>query len=210
MPEPEPEPLRWDTPLPTGEVLRFDMGPDITWDGTVPARFQKPTNTIHMSQDLISAEITKTFADELIADIHALREKQKAFLLSLPAEVKEAIAKMGTGNMALEGVIRTAATENPGELAADFPLAEWDKDRGFGTNYRPVVSAMKKLASDMEDTLLAADSDSWTAAGDAYGDLKKDAVGPAIDQARGMYRERRRGSGPKTPKPRTPSTPPPA
>lgn len=160
-----------------------------------------------MSQDLISAEITKTFADELIADIAALREKQKAFLMALPADVKAAIAKMGTGNMALEGILRTASTENPGELSADFPLAEWDKDRGFGTNYRPVVAAIQKLASDMVDTLLAADSDSWAAAGDAYGDLKKDAVGPAIDQARAMYRERRRGSGPKTPKP---PTPPPA
>lgn len=189
--------------LPNGEPLRFDMGPEFTWDGKVPARYYNSTRSTNMAQDLISADLAQTLADELIADLAALRTKQAAFLTALSADAKATILKMGTGNMALEGIIRTAATESPGELAADFPLANWDQDRGFASTYRPVVAAAQKLVSDMEDTLLAADSDAWTAASDAYGDLKKDAVGPAIDQARAMYRERRRG-GPKPPHPPTP------
>ncbi len=106
---------------------------------------------------------------------------------------------MGLGNMALEDLIRTAATENPGELASNFPLADWDKDRSFATTYRPVVTAMQKLASDMEDTLFAADSHKWTAALEAYGDLKGDGVGPAIDQARALMRQRHGRRKPPTP-----------
>ena len=106
---------------------------------------------------------------------------------------------MGSGNLALEGVLRTAATENAGELASNFPLVQWDADRAFAGTYRAVVAKAQKLASDMEDTLLAADSDAWTAALEAYGDVKKNGVGPAIDQARALMRQRNRGSAPPTP-----------
>jgi hypothetical protein len=55
----------------------------------------------------------------------------------------------------------------------------------------------------MEDTLFAADSDKWAAASGAYDDLKKDGIGPAIDQARAIMRQRRRGNtpAPAAPKP---------
>ena len=32
-----PEPLRYDMILPNGQPLRWDMGPEYTWDGNVPA-----------------------------------------------------------------------------------------------------------------------------------------------------------------------------
>ena len=197
---PEPEPLRWDMTLPDGQPLRFDMGPEFTWDGHVPARYyQTQTTPPHMPQNLISATLSTTLANELVADIAALRAKQAAFLLALSAEAKSEILKMGTGNMALEALIRAAATESPGELSANFPLAAWDQDRAFAAAYRPPVNAVKKLASDMEDTLLAADSDSWTAANGAYGDLKKGGVGPSIDQARAIMRQRHGRHTPPTP-----------
>lgn len=200
----EPEPLRFDMILPDGQPLRFDMGPEFTFDGKVPARYyQNQTNT-SMSQDLISADIAQTLANEIIADFAAIRAKQEAFLKAYTADEKAHFPKLGTGNLAFEGIVRAAATENPGKLSADFPLAAWDQDRGFSAIYRAVVAASQKLTSDMEDTLLAADSDSYAAANDAYADLKRDAVGPAIDQARAIMRERRRGSTPKPPKPPTP------
>jgi hypothetical protein len=185
--------------LPDGQPLRFDMGPEFTWDGTVPARYYENQTNPSMPQNLISATLAQTLATELIADIAALHEKQEAFLMALSAETKAELAKMGLGNMALEDLIRTAATENPGELASNFPLAAWDEDRAFATTYRPVVTAMKKLASDMEDTLFAADSDKWAAALDAYGDLKTDGIGPSIDQARAIMRQRHGRRTPATP-----------
>jgi hypothetical protein len=112
--------------------------------------------------------------------------------------------KLGTGNLAFEAIMRTAADENPGKLSADFPMALWDQDRAFSAAFRPVVAVSQKLTSDMEDTLMASDSDSYDAANDAYADLKRDAVGPAIDQARAMRRDRAHGNTPKpakTPKP---------
>jgi hypothetical protein len=182
------------------------MGPEYTWDGNVPASaYPKPSNTTRsMPQNLISATLAQALADEIVADFAAIRAKQ-AFLMALSAEKKADILKMGTGNRTLEGLIRTAADENAGELAANFSVPGWDQDRAFSAAYRPVVAVVKKLASDMEDTLLAADSDAWTAANDAYSDMKKDGVGPAIDQAREILRQRRRGSGGSTPP--TPPTP---
>ena len=185
--------------LPNGEPLRWDM-PGMTYDGNVPPEyFPSTTTTTSMPQNLISATLSTTLANELVADIAALRAKQAAFLLALSAEAKSEILKMGTGNMALEALIRAAATESPGELSANFPLAAWDQDRAFAAAYRPPVNAVKKLASDMEDTLLAADSDSWTAATGAYGDLKKGGVGPSIDQARAIMRQRHGRHTPPTP-----------
>ncbi len=192
------EKLRWDMVLPNGEPLRWDMGPAFTWDGEVPDNLNPPT-PIHMPQNLISATLAQTLATEIIADVAALRTKQNAFLLALSAEAKKDLMKMGSGNLALEGHIRSAATENPGELASNFPLAAWDEDRAFAATYRPVVAALQKLASDAEDTLFAADSDSWTVAMEAYGDIKKDGVGPAIDQARALIRQHRRGNSPAAP-----------
>lgn len=201
---PERPSLRWDMTLPDGQPLRWDMGPEFTWDGRVPERYYQNQTPTSMSQDLIAADIAQTLADELIADFAAIRIKQAAFLKAYTAAEKSHFPKLGTGNAAFENVMRTAAGENPGKLSADFPMAKWDQDRGFSAIYREVVAVAQKLTSDMEDTLLAADSDSFNAANDAYADLKRDAVGPAIDQARAMMRERRRGSTPKPPKPPTP------
>lgn len=177
-------------------ILTWDSGqswdtPGLVWAGATPS--PPPPR---MPQNLISATLSSVLAAELVADIAAIRAKQAAYLLALSAEQKKDLLKMGAGNLALEGIIRTAATENSGELSANFPLAAWDQDRAFAAAYRPVVAAAQKLASDMEDTLLAADSDAWTVAMEAYGDLKSDGVGPAIDQARTIMRERRRGNTP--------------
>jgi hypothetical protein len=129
--------LRFDMTLPNGQPLRFDMGPQFRWDGEVPANSNLPTTPRMPSQNLIAASITQVLADELIADIAALRENQEAFLLALSAEAKQDLAKMGAGNLALDAIIRAAATENAGELASNFPLADWDQDRAFAATYRP-------------------------------------------------------------------------
>ncbi len=38
-----PSPLRYDMTLPNGEPLRWDMGPEFTWDGDVPSHLQPNT-----------------------------------------------------------------------------------------------------------------------------------------------------------------------
>src|SRR5258708_2052813 len=124
------EPLRYDMILPNGEPLRWDMGPEFVWDGNVPPHLYPPTQN-PMTQNLISATLAQTLADELIADIAALRAKQQAFLMVLSADAKSSVAKKGLGNAPLCDLIRTAATESPGKLASDFPLAAWDEDRAF-------------------------------------------------------------------------------
>lgn len=201
MADPNSEPLRWGMTLPNGQPLRYGMA-GAKWGGTVGEvmqALQNQTTPPRMSQNLISATLAETLANELIADFQAIRVKQAAFIMALSAQAKAELLKMGLGNMAVEVLMRTAATENPGELASNFPLADWDEDRAFAAAYRPVVAVAQKLASDMEDTLFAADSDKWTTAMEAYGDIKHDGVGPAIDQAREIMRQRRRGSGGSTP-----------
>ena len=109
-PMPERPPLRYDMILPDGQPLRFDMGLEFTWDGKVPERYyQNQTNP--MAQDLLSADLAQTLADELIADFNAIRTKQAAFLKAYTANEKAHFPKLGTGNIAFEGVMRTAADE---------------------------------------------------------------------------------------------------
>jgi hypothetical protein len=187
--------------LPDGKPLRYDMGPEFTWDGKVPARFyQTPTTPPHMPQNLISATLAQTLADELIADFNALRAKM-AFLRTLSDAEKKRILEKGLGNMALCEVLHAAAEENSGKLAGDFPKAEWEADREFLAVFRPVVEVGEKLTADMRDTLTAAESDDYATGREAYDDLKRDAVGPKIDQARALMRERHGRRAPATPRP---------
>ena len=87
-PMPERPPLRFDMILPDGQPLRFDMGPEFTWDGKVPERYyQNQTNP--MAQDLISADLAQTLADELIA----IRTKQAAFLKAYTANEKARVTR---------------------------------------------------------------------------------------------------------------------
>ncbi len=199
----EPEPLKWGMTLPDGQPLRWDMGPDFTWDGNVPARYYNhPTNT-NMSQDLISADFTQAQASEVITDLQASRAKMP-FIRALTEKEKKHILEKGLGNAGLCDVFYAAAKENAGKLAADFAMAKWEQDRAFIATYKPVVEFLEKFASDARDSLTAAESDDYAAGREAYDDLKRDAVGPAIDAARAVMRERhgkRTPAADKTPKP---------
>lgn len=184
MPTPpsEPQPFRYD------EGLFYD-DPAVTYDGFHPAVLNQNPTTPPMQQNLISETLAPTLVTELLADIAALRAKM-TFIMSLTNEQRQELLKLGLGNAAIADLLRSAATENPGELASNFPLAEWDKDRAFATALRPVTAAYGKLGSDLEDTQLAVDSDVWNHALEAYSDLKKSATGPMIDEARAFFRQR--------------------
>jgi hypothetical protein len=186
--------------LPNGQPLRWDT-PGARWDGTVAevmAALEPPTNTTSMPQNLISATLTKTLADELIADFAAIRDKMD-FLRTLSAEETKRIVERGTGSEGLNNVLYEAARENPGKLAADFPKTEWETDRAFIAEFARVFTAADKLTADMRDTLTAAQSDDYAAGREAYDDLKRDAQGPKIDQARALMRARFGGRRPPTP-----------
>lgn len=198
---PEPEPLRWNMPLPDGQPLRWGMGNEFVWNGTVPRRYYEHQPTQTMSQNLISADFAPALAAEVTADITATRAKLP-FLQPLAADVKKRMLEKGLGNAGLCDLFYAAAQENAGQLAASFPMAAWQQDRAFIASFRPIVEALEKLASDARDTLTAAESDDYAAGREAYDDLKRSAVGPAIEQARAMMRERHgRRSPPPAPPP---------
>ena len=54
MPEPEPE-LEFDMILPDGTPLCFDMGPEFTWDGLVPAGLTPQNNSM---QNIVTGAFT--------------------------------------------------------------------------------------------------------------------------------------------------------
>jgi hypothetical protein len=201
FPMTEPEPLRWNMTLPDGQPLRWGMGNDFVWNGKVPARYYQPEPTHTMSQNLIAADLAPALVTEVIADITATRAKMP-FVQPLAADAKKRILEKGLGNAGLCDLFYAAAQENAGQLAASFPMAAWQQDRNFITQFRPIVEALEKLASDARDTLTAAESDDYAAGREAYDDLKRSAVGPAIEQVRAVMRERH---GRRNPPPAPPS-----
>jgi hypothetical protein len=64
------EPLRWDMTLPNGEKLRWDMGPEYRWDGSVP-NSAYPPNT--MSLPNVAIAFPQTTRDDIKAAINSLK-----------------------------------------------------------------------------------------------------------------------------------------
>src|SRR3954469_5375555 len=125
-----PEPLRWGMILPNGEPLRYGMGPDIKWNGTVPQRFY-PTNIMSDPNNKVSFTVTAAEKADLIGHFTAI----KAFL-----------ADKGPALTAIQRRMQSIAEERAGMLDV-FP-AEMTNHPQF----RPSWVSMPEVTKDV-DTL---------------------------------------------------------
>lgn len=197
-----PEPLRYDMILPNGEPLRFDMGPEFTWDGNVPAHLY-PLNTT-MSQNLLTLNISTQDWTDIDAAFTVLETKLGAKLIDLTPEQRSELTKMGNKSEAFCRQALIVARQNAASLppqtvtdltAEEGDLAEIDK-------LRPRLARLTALKEKADDSELALGSDIMVFCLAVYGVLKAIGQGTGLDELKAQMKARFPG--------RPKSTPPPA
>ncbi len=172
---PEPEPLRWDMTLPDGQPLRFDMGPEFTWDGNVPARYYQ--NNTSMPQNLISATLAATDLATILTNLEA-NDALMPFLLSLSNEQRKTLFKAGAKRAGAIALAQVAVTQFPQIFPGTFNATELNKDVALRSAIMTVQAEYISRAAACDDTLLALNADGMQHVIEVYKYVKaaKDTV----------------------------------
>ena len=119
----------------------------------------------------VSAVISNEAVTEIQDAVNTIR-RNIPFLVSLTAEQRHMIPKMGNKTVSFVNKSLEYATQNPGVLPAYFDLAEFKKDvEAFNQLFR-VVAPLQKLAEELDDTMMMAGSEAYTSALVFYNSLK--------------------------------------
>jgi hypothetical protein len=155
-----PEPLRWDMTLPNGETLRWDMGPDFTWDGNVPEQLYSPKR---MQQNLISKTITPAAHTAILDKINELRVLVEAQCVVVPNDMRDELFRLGDARRMYDEKCDDYMHQQPATRPAEIDLAEYDRD---GTVYKCCngwMAALKPIVALIEGSQALSGSDRMSA-----------------------------------------------
>jgi hypothetical protein len=122
-----PEPLRWDMILPNGQPLRFDMGPEFTWDGNVPEHLY-PTNTMSTQQNLADITITDAAHTSITTKLGVVRGEIEAVATEVPADVAENLFRLGDKRLMFDQLCDTNMHQFANTVPDEVDLAKYDAD----------------------------------------------------------------------------------
>jgi hypothetical protein len=147
------ERLRWDMTLPNGEPLRWDMGPEFTWDGEVPPNLNPNTP---MQQNDHSIAITEA---AVLAKAEELRALIEAFTLSLTDEERSGYFKLGDARLAFDQKCDDDMHQNLTLVPTGINLPEYDKDGANIEALDRIIAKLATITSRLTDTRTVAGSD---------------------------------------------------
>ncbi len=156
---PAPEPLRFDMTLPNGQPLRWDMGPEYTWDGNVPASayLTPPVNSM-TTENRISAVLPAANLATILAHLQAARDLMP-FLVNIAKADRNGIAKFGDKSQAFDDKIADYETQRPDLVPAFTDAAEANKDRALRVQMQSINGVLAQLSDDGFCTELALGGD---------------------------------------------------
>jgi hypothetical protein len=111
--------------------------------------------------------ISITISEEALANItKAITDigKNLPVLINLSAEVRQAIPKMGDKSVAFVNKNLEYAKQNPKVVPSFLDLIEFEKDALAVDNLKRVLIPLQQLVEKLEDTILLAGSEAYTAA----------------------------------------------
>src|SRR3712207_4825762 len=111
----------------------------------------------------ISASLEARDRAEVLASLATLKEKLP-FLLSLTAEERKALPKMGDRNVPFVKKALEVATQNPDFLPRSFDIDEMRKDVELFEAMYPLVIAFTQLQEMLDDTYMTVGSEAYSAA----------------------------------------------
>ena len=136
-----------------------------------------------MPQNLIS--LTLTEADHAaIADALSTLESKLSGLISLSADERRSLNKMGEKSETFCRRTLVAMSENPGLIPADVDVAEAQRDMAQFDALRPHIARLTKLLGRAEDSEMALGSDAMVTALEGYALLKVLGKGSGLDALR--------------------------
>lgn len=131
----------------------------MTKQNKVSASFPPPSGTGPGDKDLVI---------KMIGDMRA----KMPFLITLTEDEIHNMTKMGKHTAQLVEKANRVLTEFPDILPKSFDAAEYKKDYQLAKDLKPIAEQLTVLLRSIENTLLAAESDTVVAALDIYGSVK--------------------------------------
>ena len=127
-------------------------------------------------------EATVTNADsQAVLDALALVRTKLPFLVSLAAEDRQSLPKMGDKSRAFVAQALAIAEQNDQFLPRSFDVSEMRKDVDLAEAIYPILVAATQLLERLEDTYKLVGSDAYAAALVVYRAAKDNGEGEALD-----------------------------
>ncbi len=124
-----------------------------------------------MEQNLINAELPAADAAIIDTAIETIKSKTN-FSISLTPEEKSGLVKMG--NVFRQPVLISinVLAEHPEIMPGTFDIAQFKKDYNLALALQPISQKLHVLLQAIDDTIMAAESDSVAAMLEVYGEVK--------------------------------------
>lgn len=156
----------------------------------------------------LSVTVPETDMTAILAALESLRAKLP-FLVMLTPEERRTILKLGDKSVAFMEKALDAARKHPEALPAGFSLAEFEKDVKLVEQLTQIRAELTALLQGVDDTLMAAGSETMTHSVTVYSYLKTAARRtPGLrDVIEGLGERWKKLSAREKPKPTTPPSP---
>jgi hypothetical protein len=128
-----------------------------------------------MATNRVSAQLSDKDRDEILAALATIKEKLP-FLIGLSAEERKSLPRLGDKSQAFVKKALELARQHPGFLPRDFDVDEMANDFTLFESLAGVLTAMRKLTEEVEDTYTAAGSEAYVAALLVYNYAKASGV----------------------------------
>ncbi len=124
-----------------------------------------------MEQNLVNAELTISDAAEINTALESIHSKMP-FLISLSAQDRVSILKLGDGMRPVVEISANVITEHPEIMPGTFNCEDFKKDFNLMKALEPLSQKLQLLKQAVDDTILAAGSDSLSQALEVYSEVK--------------------------------------
>jgi len=206
-----PKELTWDSEKPDGSPLCWDdSDPAITWDALAPEAWSKHNNT--MQQNMVEATLAEQAVTDIVGAIGVIRNRLN-FLITLDLEERQRLPHITPQSQGTLEQAHIFANANPGALAGDFNLPAFNQDFLLQKVFLPIATAIAQLNEEVQDTLLALNSDLYYGLLDIYAFAKASNRDGRYDEVvstlKPFFSRPRKKAAPTDSTP-TPPPPPPA
>lgn len=193
------DPLKWNMTLPNGQPLRWDMGPEYTWDGVIPASAY-PRKA--MQQNDISQTVTAAQEAAIMTKIDELNALIAAWAMTITDAQRQSYFKLSDRRLAFHEKCRDYMHQHPETVPPTIDMTEYDKDQNLFDATSRIIAKINTVLQPVVDTQTVAGADLLNADLFYYNYLPLEAKAgvPGAEDIHGDLKESYPGRGPGTPK----------
>ena len=119
----------------------------------------------------ITASVSEADVQEIKAALQVIEQKLP-FLITLSADERRKLFKMGAKSLSFVNNSLTAAQSNPDILPASFDLEEFARDYKLATTLTDIFFRLEQLTEKVDDTLMAVSSEAMSSGLTVYDYVK--------------------------------------